>query len=406
MGNPLRTTIQEDTKGAVESVNRITRSVETVTDLANTIASATEEQTATISEITDNVEAVHTMVDGLESRAGALKTEMERLLDMNRDLTVCEKGMDMVKEESANLNAQVMVEAGLGKKLMAFIPEAEKVNAVLFQHLQWREKVMNGIIANLPPEVETDPTRCGLGSFLKAYVPTDPAIKQILNKLMPVHEKMHREVVAIQDMIARGVTRQEILKYFEENIEPYFEEVISLLNDWSGRLKGHSVISGSVASQQHGFKTMKKGLTNGLPAGGAGEGEFIKWGPNFSVNIRQIDEQHKKLVKMVNELYKAYQQGQDRTVAARLLDELINYTVYHFGTEEKMFKEYGYPEADAHKKIHENLTKKVLAFKDKFDSGKANVSKELLNFLKDWLSNHICVTDKRYGKFFNDKGVR
>ena len=405
-------TIQGDTKGAVESVNQMTQSVEQVTDLANTIASATEEQTATLSEITGNVEQVSNLVGGLEKQATGLKEEMERLEDMNRDLVVCAKGMDMVKEEASNLNAQIMVDSGLTHKLMELIPEEQRVNTVLFQHLQWREKVVGAIISRVPPEVETDPTRCGLGRFLKSYSPTEHTIKQILDRLIPVHETMHRRVVEIQDMTVRGERRQTILNYFIEKVEPHFNEVILLLNKWSSFLRGQGsdlglenphdkvIITGKAVTPQQTSGSPR--LKNDQVA----QRSFIKWGPNFSVGIREIDEQHEKLVSMVNKLYAAYQMGKDRDVASMLLDELINYTIYHFNTEERYFDQFGYPEAESHKRIHEELAKKVLRFKDRLDRGETGVARELLNFLKDWLSNHICITDKRYSSFFHEKGLK
>jgi len=84
---------------------------------------------------------------------------------------------------------------------------------------------------------------------------------------------------------------------------------------------------------------------------------------------------------------------------------LANYTVYHFGTEEKLFRRYQYGEFQAHKKQHDDLTKQVLDLKAKLDTGKSLVTVEIMGFLKDWLNNHILKSDKKYGAFLNGKGV-
>ncbi len=390
------TEIQANTKSAVKSVSTIASSIEAVTDLANTIASATEEQTATISEITENVSHVSGLVTGLEENASILTEDIHELTDMNSELKVCEKGMELFKEESNILAAQFVVDTELSKRLMKYLPEALKVNMALFQHLQWRQKVIAGIISMVPPEVVTDPSKCGLGKFLSSYTPTEPAIKGIMAKLIPEHNTMHKNVVELQSLISQGRSREEVISYFNENIAPYFNNVIGLLFEWDGMLRGKTV---SIMGKEK-FADRAKATQS------SSSSQFLQWGPQFSVNIKEIDEQHKKLINMVNTLHSAFSTGKSKSVISNILNELIEYTVYHFGTEEKYFKEYDYPEKDAHIKIHQDLAKKVLDFKDAFDSGKTTVSIELLKFLRDWLSNHICITDKKYSKFLNEKGLR
>lgn len=132
---------------------------------------------------------------------------------------------------------------------------------------------------------------------------------------------------------------------------------------------------------------------------------LITWTENFSVQVQSIDDQHKKLIGLVNDLYDAMRAGKARDVLGKVLSELIDYTVYHFGTEEKLFVKYGYPEYKAHKKEHDDLTKQAVALKEKFDNGNMMITIEVMNFLKDWLNNHILGTDKKYGPFLSAKGV-
>lgn len=131
----------------------------------------------------------------------------------------------------------------------------------------------------------------------------------------------------------------------------------------------------------------------------------MPWSAELELGIATIDEQHQKLVAMVNTLHRSVEKS-DSATAARVLQELVDYTGYHFRTEEKYFDQYGYPETDVHKTIHKKLVEKVLAFKRKFDAGEEFLSQELLNFLKDWLVNHIGVTDRKYAPFLQSKGVR
>ncbi len=133
---------------------------------------------------------------------------------------------------------------------------------------------------------------------------------------------------------------------------------------------------------------------------------LVSWSNTLKVDIQEIDKQHRKLVDMLNELYKAMKAGKGHDALAKLLNELVEYTVYHFDTEEKYFKKYGYPEAAQHKREHEKLKSQVADFVAKLKTGKAAISTELMEFLKNWVVNHIKKTDKRYVPFLRQQGLR
>ena len=132
---------------------------------------------------------------------------------------------------------------------------------------------------------------------------------------------------------------------------------------------------------------------------------LMEWSDNLSVNIKEFDEQHKKLVGMVNDLHDAMKNGKGNSVTSSVLSGLIQYVATHFATEEKYMKAHGYPEYYKHKGEHEVLTKQAIDLQKQFQEGKAVLTVELMKFLRDWLSNHILGTDKKYTPFFNSKGV-
>lgn len=132
---------------------------------------------------------------------------------------------------------------------------------------------------------------------------------------------------------------------------------------------------------------------------------LINWSADFSVGIGSIDEEHKKLAGYVNELNDAMAQRKGKDVLEKILGGLVDYTKTHFAREEQLFKTHGYPESMSHKAKHDELTKKVMAFQKDLHDGKAVMSVEIMAFLKDWLLNHIKVTDMKYGPFLKGKGV-
>ncbi|MEW6263187.1 MAG: bacteriohemerythrin [Thermodesulfobacteriota bacterium] len=133
---------------------------------------------------------------------------------------------------------------------------------------------------------------------------------------------------------------------------------------------------------------------------------LIDWSGNLSVKVAEIDQQHQKLVAMINEIHEAMKQGRGKNVLGPIINELVNYTKTHFTTEEKYFDQFKYPQADIHKAKHKEFVKKVSEFKAGFDKGSLSLTVEVMNFLKDWLSGHIAGDDKKYGPFFNEKGLK
>ncbi|MBF0541394.1 MAG: hemerythrin family protein [Nitrospirae bacterium] len=132
---------------------------------------------------------------------------------------------------------------------------------------------------------------------------------------------------------------------------------------------------------------------------------LITWSSSMSVKVKEFDEHHQKLVKLLNNMHDAVEAKKGNDVIEKVLNELISYTRYHFAAEEKMFDTHKYPGTPKQKQAHADFTKKLLDFQAKFKSGNAIVDILLMNFLKSWLTTHIMGDDKQYGPFFNSKGV-
>ena len=132
---------------------------------------------------------------------------------------------------------------------------------------------------------------------------------------------------------------------------------------------------------------------------------FMEWSASISVNVVKFDDQHKRLVAMINALYDEIQAGQGAEVLAMVQQSLMEYTATHFGEEEKMLMVKGYPDLTAHKAEHLKFVQKLLELRSEFASGDANVARELLGFLRNWLLHHIQVENKKYSAFLNSKGV-
>lgn len=134
--------------------------------------------------------------------------------------------------------------------------------------------------------------------------------------------------------------------------------------------------------------------------------KFISWNDKISVGIQEIDEQHKRLVALINNLYDAMVEGEDRLETAnKILTELMQYTIVHFAVEESLFRIFDYPEYEAHCAQHQELREEVIDINTRVQKGERMITPELLFFLRKWITNHIMVEDKAYAPFLLEKGI-
>jgi hemerythrin len=108
---------------------------------------------------------------------------------------------------------------------------------------------------------------------------------------------------------------------------------------------------------------------------------------------------------MVNDFYDGVT-SDDRKALGSLLTSLIEYTLYHFGTEEKYMKKFNYFGTATHIKEHQSFVEKATDVKKRFDSGKLVLSLEITNFVKDWIVDHVMGTDKKYSQCFIANGLK
>lgn len=132
---------------------------------------------------------------------------------------------------------------------------------------------------------------------------------------------------------------------------------------------------------------------------------LIAWNEKLAVNIKQIDDEHKHLVALINELHDAMVQGKGREVMGEVLTNLVEYTQTHFAHEEHWMSTYGYLGYVRHKNEHDALTKQVLDLQRQYLQGQAVLTMDVMNFLRDWLNDHIMGSDQKYAPYLRSKGV-
>ena len=133
---------------------------------------------------------------------------------------------------------------------------------------------------------------------------------------------------------------------------------------------------------------------------------YFEWSDALSVGVREIDAQHRKLVEMINSLNEAMLARAGREAQRSVIDGMVDYAASHFATEEKYMEAFGYSARSTHKTEHERFTAKALDLKARVQRAGFVLTLEIVDFLKDWLVNHIQKTDKAYQKCFTEHGLR
>lgn len=126
----------------------------------------------------------------------------------------------------------------------------------------------------------------------------------------------------------------------------------------------------------------------------------IKWSRDLSVGIEEIDEDHQRLIKCLDDLFTACFAGQGPSVLKGILGRLMQYTREHFSHEEDVMQKMGYPGLENHRAEHAALVTELDDIIEQYEiTNSHELSNKTLQFLEDWLTHHILIEDKKIGKF-------
>jgi hemerythrin len=130
--------------------------------------------------------------------------------------------------------------------------------------------------------------------------------------------------------------------------------------------------------------------------------DYISWSSRYSVGIKEIDDQHKALLDLINNLYHSTTGNEEKHRAhfREVIAQSVSYIKNHFSFEEKYMLATNFPEYQAHNQMHKEFILKVVAADKDFEAGKRLVLVNFLKFLRDWVLSHIAVEDMKYSEYF------
>lgn len=132
--------------------------------------------------------------------------------------------------------------------------------------------------------------------------------------------------------------------------------------------------------------------------------QYLKWDDNYAVGIPLFDEQHKKIMEMLNQLLDAVKHDGKTEKCRDIVNELITYSSLHFTAEEDALKKHGYPHLKKHYKEHNEIKMKISEIHKKCVEGDFLRIVEILKFITLWMDKHLKDVDMNYGPFLRAKG--
>jgi hemerythrin len=131
----------------------------------------------------------------------------------------------------------------------------------------------------------------------------------------------------------------------------------------------------------------------------------IIWKDEYNLGIEIIDKQHHKFVETLNLLFEAINRQEAKEKLQEVFKGLDDYINFHFQTEEKYFDEFNYDGSAEHKAKHQEFREKMQSFKNQIAENEMEISFSLIDYLEDWLVNHLADMDKKYVSCFKDHGL-
>jgi hemerythrin-like metal-binding protein len=149
----------------------------------------------------------------------------------------------------------------------------------------------------------------------------------------------------------------------------------------------------------------ESGRSPEAPVSPKSSGGYFAWTDEMSVNVREIDEQHRSLVQMVNSLHRSLVESHGRDAQRKAIDGMVEYAATHFKLEETYMRKFRYDKMAAHVREHEAFTAKAHDLRERSKNEKFILTLEILDYLKTWLQRHILGVDRQYMECFAKNGL-
>jgi hemerythrin len=133
--------------------------------------------------------------------------------------------------------------------------------------------------------------------------------------------------------------------------------------------------------------------------------DMVVWDEKYATGIELIDNQHKELFSLTNELFRACMNDNEalKGVFIETMGRMVEYVRFHFGAEQQLLQRINYPDYQEHKKQHDKLVRDILEAVNAQNKGEKFVANQFVRTMRDWILGHIAIADKQYAVFIADQ---
>jgi methyl-accepting chemotaxis protein len=363
-----------------------------------------EELTSSVSQVSDNAKTVNDNAEGLKSIAeksiGLVQNTSENMEKIKNSSNRIFDILDVINDitDKTNLLAlNAAIEAArAGEHGRGFAVVADEITK-LAEKSNENAKEIEVLIKQNVNDVETgaeavNETSDAFNKIIERVqnnVDLMAEIKNSIDQQMTGTEEVQNAMVQISDVTQNISASSEELSASTQELHSQADKISYIFKEF--KLPDEN--------SEKGMEIYKKAREK--------TGKAVEWNNSFSVNVNQMDSQHKKWINYINDLHEAIIKGKGRDVLGNILNKMLDYSKEHLATEEELLRKTGYHEYEKHKQIHDNFVNWVKGIIDNFSKDKkANLSLDIMDKMKNWLTNHIKTVDKKYSEHLNKSGVK
>jgi len=389
-----------------ESINSIYERAEKTKNLAIETSLLATESEKNIAKNLKELESIENSVENIENKAEILQTsskkvfsivelinkitEQTSLLALNAAIEAARageagRGFSIVADEVRKLANNSAEATGqieeLVKSIQDEIKELVELTSLSYKQVQFGKKtteITNKKILDIIDKIKTTSFEVQeISSSIKEQ-------KQAVEEINLAMDEISNKSVEINHLSNEQLTANN-----------FISNILKETTGYSGKL---SEISDALKNVVNNFRVSENIEIKRKNA--------VEWSDDFSVKVSLMDDEHKVLFDLINDLNSAMMDGQSSREIGKILDSLIDYTEYHFNHEEEMLKKISYPNISEQEKYHKLFVNKMKEFKKEMESGEVLLSVKIIDFLKDWLVSHIVNIDTKYSGFTNERGIK
>lgn len=400
------------------SMNSVAAASEQASTNLGTVSDAAGQMKQTLSQVAQNCEKARGISDNAGTKVKDASGRVERLGASARDINKVTEVITDIAEQTNLLALNATIEAArAGEAGRGFAVVASEIKGLAAQTagatLDIKEKI-GGIQESTSDTVkDVNQIAMVISEVTEIVSAIASAVEEQSASATQVAENIDQASTGIVEVNENVAESSQVSTQIAQDISKVHgvsQEMTSRSNQMKQSAKDLSELSGKLRNMIGVFKVsvevdVEAENDSQTKIDAREISDLMPWGDRLKIDIPLIDDQHKELVKMINELHRAMKMKMGAKEAGQILTRLADYTVYHFKNEENLFEKHQYPDRDAHKQYHDRLVGQVLEFKKEFEEGRAALSMDLMQFLTDWLREHILKTDKLYVPFLKEKGV-